>query len=82
MGFDEHLWEDSESELNPYKLPAKYIKGYIDVDKRKLVLNPNFEENPDMPRPIIVDSEEFKRKKQDIPAQVPEASSEQSTEIW
>lgn len=33
---------------NKYILLSKFIKGYIDVDSRKLVLNDKFEENPEI----------------------------------
>jgi|GEM_PF-3808401 len=31
---------------NPWVLPPRFIKGYIDTERQQLILNPLFEENP------------------------------------
>jgi len=84
MGFDKHLWEDSNNELNPYRLPPKFIKGYIDVKNRKLILNPAFEESPDMPEPKIYKSAfEGRPKKAEGQIEIPTLNTNSSDqEIW
>ena len=50
-----HLFEPAapeEKHLGEYKLPAKYIKGFYDVETGQAFLNPLFEAEPEMPPPI------------------------------
>lgn len=37
-----------------YRLSPRFIKGYIDVPEEKLVQNPLFEDNPEIPKPIVL----------------------------
>lgn len=45
------VWEENKDADGPYDnkyiLPSKFIKGYINVNSRKLILNDKFEENPE-----------------------------------
>ncbi|MEK7188112.1 MAG: hypothetical protein AAB691_04690 [Patescibacteria group bacterium] len=84
VGPEEHLWESSNNELNPYRLPKKYIKGYINIEERKLVLNPAFEENPTMPPPILHNADISKiGRTSDTPVEIPKANSGDSGEdVW
>lgn len=64
---DEHLWEelpdgDPNAGTGQYRLPSKYIRGYIDVDSNKLVLNTKYESNPETPEPLMPDSEPILRR--------------------
>jgi hypothetical protein len=85
---DEHLWEEHTADaLNPYKLPPKYIKGYIDVHNKKFVANPAFEENPTMPEPTMRSHRgpESRIESNQGPIEIPrpsETDSPEATDIW
>ncbi|MEI6296988.1 MAG: hypothetical protein WCO84_05070 [bacterium] len=69
---EKQIWEEnkniSSSYDNSYFIPTKFIKGYIDVDSKKLILNDKFEENPIIKefKPLTQDSLSTNKKREKI----------------
>jgi len=89
--FYEHLWkavsDKDERKLGKWKLPAKYIRGYIDVKNIKLVPNQLFEEKPEMPEPIkheMGDPRNNIGSSQEVPKDIPQVAKkkEDTPDVW
>lgn len=90
---NKYIWDDLDAN-DPWsqgavaKLPPKFIRGYIDVNKTRFISNPNFEDNPTLKIPIVEEKSVLERKAEALrkkgPADIPSIpiGPASNTEVW